>query len=104
MRDGSPAFIGMAVDSCVAEGWRKQRCSSLAVGALRLAVVQQFGVVFSRTPCQQRLLERLLIDVETVGERLQVGSKRHDLAHVEVAVRPAVEPMADAMSKGVIDR
>ena len=45
-----------------------------------------------------------LVDAEQLRERRDARRERDDLADVQVAVRPAVEPRADAGSERVVDR
>jgi hypothetical protein len=51
----------------------------------------------------QHLLDRRLVDAEQIGEGLEVWSERQDEADVEVAIGPAVQPLADAGRKGIVD-
>ena len=39
------------------------------------------------------------VNLQEVGEWLQVGCKRHDRADVQIAVSPAVKPLADPGSE-----
>jgi hypothetical protein len=43
------------------------------------------------------------VHAQQVAERLEIRGNRHDRAHVQVAVAPTVEPLADAGRERVID-
>ena len=61
----------------------------------------------SNCPGPQRRQHRLhgrLVHLQQVGERRQVGRQRDDRADVEIAVRPAVQPLADAGRERIVDR
>ena len=82
---------------------RRQKCRGrLAVGAEGLAVDVQLGVELSRSPAEEDLLHGIDVDLQQLGNRFQVRRQRDDLAHVEVAIGPAVEPPADALAEVVV--
>jgi len=52
-------------------------------------------------PC--RFTTRRDINRQEVGERLEIGRKRHDRADVEIAVSPTIKPLADSRCERVVD-
>src|SRR6266508_3896387 len=51
----------------------------------------------------ENLLHGFDVDAEEIGERLEVRRERHDRADVQIAVGPAVQPLADAWRERVVD-
>jgi hypothetical protein len=84
--------------------WRDQHRARSPARRGRLAVEQERGVELARTPAAQHLPHLRVVDTEPARERGQVGRERDDRAHVEVAIRPAVEAAADARDERVVDR
>ena len=104
VRHGAPAGVGVQVDAGEAERRRDQRRRGLAVRPERLAVEEQLGVELARSPavrapCAPSAWSRL----QQVATALQVGRERDDRADVQVAIGPAVEPLADAGRERVVD-
>jgi hypothetical protein len=67
------------------------------------AVLVELGVVAAGAPALQHLADRGLVELQRLLERLQGRRQGHDRADVEVAVRPAVQTLTDALHEGVVD-
>src|SRR4029077_12401282 len=68
-----------------------------------LAILVQLGVVATWSPAGENLLHRCDVDAEQIGERFEVRRQSYDRADVEIAVGPAVEPLANAGRKRIVD-
>src|SRR5262245_43048486 len=90
MRDRTPTGIGVVIHTGQTKGGRKQGGGGLAVGAKRLSIVHQLSVKLSRPPRQERLLQLIGADSQTVGERLRIGRQADDLSNVEITIGPPV--------------
>ena len=97
--DRSEAGPGGEVHAGQAERRRDQRSRLLAVGAKGLAILVQKRVVAARSPAGEHLLHGFDVDAKEIGERLEVRRQRHDRADIQIAVGPAVEPLANAWRK-----
>src|SRR5207253_4695371 len=60
-------------------------------------------VELARAPTVEDAAHRRLIDAQQIGEWLQVGCQRDDLAHIQIAVGPAIQTVADPGRHAVID-
>jgi hypothetical protein len=92
----------MQIDSREAEGGRDERSRLPTVGAEGFSVLVQLGVEASRPPAGEHGLDRGNVDLEEIGDRLQVRRQSDDRADVEIAIRPPVEAMTDPRREGVI--
>ncbi len=100
--DGAKTCPGVEVDARQPQRWRDQCAGPLAVRAKSLSVFIQFRIKTTGTPARKDFLKRRHIHTKQVREGNQVGSQGHDGAHVQVAVGPAVQPLADSRSKRVV--
>ncbi len=103
--NASPARVGVQVHAGQAERGGNERRGGLAVGPERLAVQEQLGVELPRAPAGEHLVaHRLLVHPEERGDGRQVGREPDDRADVQVAVRPAIQPVTDARRERVVHR
>src|SRR5216684_4476609 len=100
--DGAKTCPGVEVDARQPQRWRDQCAGPLAVRAKSLSVFIQFRIKATGTPARKDFLKRRHIHTKQVREGNQVGSQGHDGTHVQVAVGPAVQPLADSRSKRVV--
>src|SRR6185295_12246774 len=103
VRHRTEAGPGVEVYARQAERRRNQRARLPAVGPEGLAVLVQDGVEAPGTPAREHFLDGRLVDAEKIGEGLEVWSEREDDADVEVAIGPAIQALADARRKGIVD-
>src|SRR6476646_5746679 len=95
---------GVKVYASQAVGWRDQCAGPLSVRSEGLPILIEFGIKATRTPTCQDFLERCNIDAQQIGKSFWVGSERHDRPNVEVAIRPAIQPVSYARCEGIVDR
>ena len=57
----------------------------------------------SASPALEDPVHGRLVDLEQIGDRLLVRRQPDDRADIEIAIRPAVAPAADAWGKRVVD-
>src|SRR5882724_3410128 len=93
----------MQIHAGEAESGRDQRPGLLAVGTKGFAVFVQFRIEAAGPPAGENLFHGRDVNPQEVGERLEVGRKRHDRADVEIAVSPAVKSLADSRSERAVD-
>ena len=84
------------------ERGRNQCARTPAVRREGFAVLVEPRVVAARTPTGQHFPDGGLVDAEKIGERLEVRRERDDDADVQVAVGPAIEPLADARRERIV--
>src|SRR5690349_24119034 len=111
MRDRAPPRPGVQIDAPEPKSWRDQagaryiRAGDRAIRHLLriegLAVEDQFGVEFSRTPAVEHRPHSVLADAQEAGERAQIGGKRDNSPDVQIAIGPAVEPVSNTTRAGV---
>ena len=94
----------MVVHAGQPEGGRIEGCRRLAVRPEGFAVEVQLGVELARPPGLQGPLDLGFRDLEHVDESSQIRGGRDDRSHIEVAVGPAIETVANSGRVGVIDR
>src|SRR5688500_18426661 len=82
----TPAGIGMQIHACQAEGRRDERRRGFTVRAESLAVEQQFGVEFPRSPGADHLANGRLVDPEQRSYGTEIGCKIEDRADVKITV------------------
>ena len=103
MGDRAPAGVGMEVHAREAERRRDQRRGAAPVRLERLAIEQQLRVELAGPPTLEHVAHGRFVDAEQLRERRDARRERHDGADVQVAVRPAVAPSADAGRERVVD-
>src|SRR6478672_6699045 len=104
IRYRTPPGIGVKVYSGKTKGRRNERCGGFAVRTESFSVHKQLSIKLARPPASKNGLDGCNIHAQDIGNRLQIGSKAHDCANVQVAVGPAVQPMSNAGSKCVVHR
>ena len=100
VRDRAPAGVRVEVHAGQPERGRDQRTAAVLPSGRKPLPSRNSSA--SNLPGPQRgehLLDRRLVDLQQVGERLHVRRQRHDRADVEVAVRPAVEALSDPRAR-----
>src|SRR5581483_5521703 len=102
LRDRARPGPSVQVHPGEAEGRRNQRARPSSIRPQALAVLVEPRVVAARTPAGEHFLHRGLVDLEKIGEGLEVWSERDDEADVEIAIGPAVQALADARCEGVV--
>ena len=111
VRHGSPAGPGVQIDAAEAKSRRDQcgarhiRSRNLTVCDLLriegLAVEEQFGIEFSRTPAGDHRPHRVLADGQEARNRTEIGGERDDSSDIQIAIGSAVEPVSDTTRAGV---
>ena len=83
-------------------GWDQRPCLS-SVRPKSLPVFIEFSVEAPGTPTVENFFHCRFINPEQIRKRLEVWSKGSDYTDIQVSIGPAIQPIADAWRKGVID-
>jgi hypothetical protein len=102
VRHRTPSGPGVKVHTRQTKSRRNQCRSRFAIRFQPLTVQNEFGVKFSWPPAIKHLEDGGNIHTQDVSDGLEVGRKGHNGSHVEIAVCPPVQTVANPLNKGVV--
>jgi len=92
----APSRPRMQIHTGQSKRRRNQDCGSFSVWTKCFAVQEQLCIEMSSAPAVEHLSHRRLISPQQFRRQGQVGRERYDRTDIQVAIRPAIQPLPDA--------